>query len=355
MPPPRGLVQQVDHFLHRRQLLGRGQRLLVACSGGADSVGLLRLLHAVNGSEYWGWKLVVGHVDHQLRGRASAGDAAFVRQLAKRLGLAFVCLKVKVPRTPEGFASEAAARQSRYAALAALARRRKCAAIVVGHHAEDQAETILLKILRGCGLRGLAGMAQKTRAHGVPVVRPLLWVRRAELRAFLAEQAQKWREDASNRSPFYLRNRVRTEILPVLEGVQPRVVELLIRLAANARMAEGLLEPATQRALARAIVSKPRGAMVLNRVLLRKLPLELRRRVLRAALLACGVPADRIDFEQLLAATRHLRKGPGKKVQLVFGGGVAMWIEREAVVVGRRGEKKRRHGDAAARRHGGET
>jgi tRNA(Ile)-lysidine synthetase-like protein len=231
MPPPRGLVQRLDQLWHRRPILPRGAVVLVACSGGADSVALLRLLAAVNRSNYWGWRLVIGHVDHALRAD-SAGDAAFVAGLGVNLDLPVATVRLATPPR-----SEAAARDARYAALARIAEQHECSHIALGHHADDQVETVLLNLLRGTGLRGLGGMARRRRSGAHVVVRPLLDVQRAELRRFLQQVDQSWREDESNTAIRFLRNRVRHELLPLLESMQPRVRGSISGVATHARAA----------------------------------------------------------------------------------------------------------------------
>ena len=176
MPAPRGLVQRVDQELHRSGLLPKGAGLLVAVRGGADSVALLRLLCEINRSDYWGWKVVVGHVDHGLRGKASTADAAFVRMLAGELRVPYRGAKLRLKKG----ASEDAARQGRIGALTSMAR--GLDGIVMAHHAEDQAETVLMRMFRGTGITGLASMAAervfKSGKSGgaVAVYRSRCWV-----------------------------------------------------------------------------------------------------------------------------------------------------------------------------------
>jgi len=233
MPPPRGIVQQLDQYLHRRPLLGRGERVVVACSGGADSVALLRLLHSVNQSNYWQWKLVVAHVEHGIRGTESRADAAFVRTLATKLRLPFQMRRLELKKLHKKV-SEATARDARRKALAAMSRGDT---VVLAHHSDDQVETILMRLLRGSGLEMLAGMPEIV-VHQSPklrLVRPLLHFSRTELRDYLASIGQDWREDATNAQPDFLRNRIREELLPLLRTYQPAIGAVLGRLAAQAR------------------------------------------------------------------------------------------------------------------------
>ena len=219
----RGLVQQFDQYLHGSRLLKPKQRLLIACSGGADSIALLRLLQSVNQSNYWQWKLVVGHVNHGLRGRHSLADERFVRKTARALGLPCAVKRIRLKRHATDHVSEAAARTARLDALYNLARRHRCAAIVLAHHADDQAETVLMRILRGCGITGLGGMRPRRKMASLHLIRPVLNFERSSLRSYLRDLGQTWREDHTNAAPHYLRNRIRLELLPALETYQPAI------------------------------------------------------------------------------------------------------------------------------------
>lgn len=198
-------------------------RVLVGISGGADSVALACMLHALDDGQ--GWRLTVGHVDHGLR-PDSAEDARFVAALADELGLPF--LKRQVEVMAKGRSLEEAARDERRAALLDMARQAGAQVIALAHHADDQAETLLARLLQGTGSSGLAGM----RPWSPPFWRPLLGLRRDDLRAWLKVQGRTWREDPSNQDTGPLRNRVRHELLPLAqERINPRAVEALSRLA----------------------------------------------------------------------------------------------------------------------------
>jgi tRNA(Ile)-lysidine synthetase-like protein len=179
----------------------------VAVSGGADSVALLRLLHGRGGLS-----LHVVHLDHQARGEASAADAEFVRGLAGELGVpCTVAIRSEVERTLGTVLPNASARYR--AARLELFRRvvddQKLTGVILAHHADDQAETVLHRLIRGSGPNGLAGMSGRAQVDGILLLRPLLGTRRAQLRDYLGSIGQTWREDASNASDDYLRNRLR--------------------------------------------------------------------------------------------------------------------------------------------------
>jgi tRNA(Ile)-lysidine synthase len=215
-PQPPG-VKAVGHGLP-----GPGS-LLVGVSGGADSVALACMLHALAAGR--GWRLTLGHVDHGLR-PDSAEDAHFVAGLAEELGLPFLERRVQVKAN--GRSLEEAAREERRAALMDMARQAGVDVIALAHHADDQAETLLARLLQGTGATGLAGM----RFWNPPFWRPLLELRRNDLRDWLKARGRTWREDPSNQDTGPLRNRVRHELLPLAEDlVNPRAVEALGRLA----------------------------------------------------------------------------------------------------------------------------
>ena len=241
--PSRNKKTLTRHFLHQLTRFGLerpGALLLIACSGGADSVSLLRL--SAEAAQRKGFDLVVGHVHHGLRGRESDRDAAFVEDLCRRLSLRCHVSRVDV----KAFAAfhhlglEAAGRVCRYRALTNLARRAGAQAILTAHTLEDQAETVLLNLLRGSGTLGLCGIWEKTVFPGgrIPVIRPLLNVSRYTLRDYLRLLPQRYREDSSNCSTAFLRNWVRRHALPFLKRRSPSLDRHLARLSAILREEE---------------------------------------------------------------------------------------------------------------------
>jgi len=268
---------------------------VVAVSGGADSVALLCALHdAVPGL---GVSLAVAHLNHCIRGRASDRDAEFVRKLAARLDIPFVCGKVDVPRLARrtGLSMEMAARQARYSFLVKAARRLKAKVIVTAHTADDQAETVLLKLARGAGPRGLAGIPREITVSGIRVVRPLLDTRRREIERFLRVRKQDWREDRTNVNTEYLRNRVRHEVIPFLEKkLNPDIRQALVRTADVLRREDEWLEETAGRILEKCRVD---SGSALDISMLKKNPVAARRRVVRQWLSASGIPAETIDYD----------------------------------------------------------
>jgi len=216
-----------------------GQRIGVAVSGGADSVALLHLLLEIR--ERLGIVLFVVHFNHQLRGKASRADETFVTRLAEEYGLPFFVGREDIgARSKREKANlEDTARRARYNYFNTLSAEEHLDRIAVAHTAEDQAETVLAHILRGTGLTGLGGIHPES---GV-IFRPLLGFRRAELREYLRERQQRWREDATNRDTKRMRARIRHKLLPLLEKqFSSAAVEHLCQLANFARVDNGYLE-----------------------------------------------------------------------------------------------------------------
>ena len=220
--------------------------LVMAVSGGADSVALAVALHRLVAGGQLTLRLVVGHINHGLRGAASDGDEVFVKRLAAQLGLPVICRRVDVA----GYAGsrrlsiETAGRVLRLEALARMAQAEHCQAIATGHQADDQAETVTHRLLRGTALRGLCGIRPMTVMNGRRFIRPLLDVRRADIEAYLRDQGRPWREDASNVSAAFTRNRIRHRLLPALQRQTPDTADRLIRLAAACREAQHRIENA---------------------------------------------------------------------------------------------------------------
>lgn len=235
--------------------------VLLAVSGGADSVALLRAMQAL--SPPGPGRLVVGHFNHQLRGQESEADQQFVVELCQKLQVE--CL-VGVP--PEGSGNdprEATTRALRYAFLEATAARLGARYVVTAHTADDQVETILHRIVRGTGVAGLAGM-ERTRPLGpATLIRPLLGFRRAELREYLEQLGQAYRSDASNAERRFTRNRLRHELLPMLAAeFNPAVDEALLRLGQLAGEAQAVLARLVRQLQAEAVETRPPHGIVLH-------------------------------------------------------------------------------------------
>ncbi|MHB1021762.1 MAG: tRNA lysidine(34) synthetase TilS [Acidobacteriaceae bacterium] len=319
-------------LLLNTSLFRPGDRVGVAVSGGADSVALLLAMHAANRAERnaLGVGLSVVHVHHGIRGTGADADEAFVLALAEKLDLPLHLHHADVPAraAAERETLEEAARHVRYGYFRQLIQRGELDTIATAHTLDDQAETVLMKLLRGAWTEGLSGIHPVVRipaeagGRAGKIVRPLLAVRRAEIEAYLKAQAQGWCEDATNLDVTYTRNRVRHELLPLLRGYNPNLDALLAHMAELARDEEAhwqmelarllpqvLLPGKPVRGGGRAVSTHPEQASVaIELERLRAMGPALRRRVLRAAaerlgcqlsfehtarlLALCGLPGD---------------------------------------------------------------
>ena len=311
-----------------RRSLRAGMRMAVAVSGGADSVGLLRVLAGV--APEIGLVLSVAHVHHGIRGAAAEEDAVFVRALAERLGLPFFLERVDTPAVAlaEKQSLEEAARHLRYAWFRELLAQGRADAVATAHTLDDQAETVLHRLVRGAWTEGLGGIHPVIACAGGVILRPFLETRREEIVAWLRGLGQAWREDATNADTTFTRNRIRHELLPQLAGFNPRIAEQLAHMATIARDEESWWEAELARLLpalvlpgravrggGRAVSTHPdEGSVGMELERLRALAPAVRRRVLRAAARQLGCA---LNFEQTenLMETVAAREG-SKKQQL---------------------------------------
>ncbi len=307
-----------------------GQRVLVAVSGGVDSTVLLHALHASAGE--LDLDLRVGHVDHGLRGEASRADAEAVRSLGERLGLPVYVEPVdpQALRAPGPSRSrpslQEAARTLRYAALRGLARRHGAGHVATAHTLDDQAETVLLRLLRGCGPAGLGGIPERS-PDGV-VVRPLLGVSRRAVEQHARRERLPWREDPSNGDVRYARGRLRRGGLPALcEALNPRWLRAVADLAEAQRRDAEWIEPIEAREAER-FVREEATALALARRGWEGLPAGLARRLARRALRAAGGSRDvsRMHLERVVGFLCRGRTGS----RLELPGGLELACERDA-------------------------
>ncbi len=274
------LSSKVIRTLERYRMVRPGDSVLVALSGGADSVALTALLYELR--HPLGISIFLAHLNHGLRAEADE-DEDFCRSFSERLSLPFVSSRVDVGanarRNKRSLEDEG--RRARYEFLEARAKELGATRIAVGHTLDDQAETFLLRLLRGSGGRGLSAIHPVKNGR---IIRPLIDVRRAEIEAYLDERGLRFREDRSNADPRFLRNRIRHEELPRLTAAyNPRLAESLARTASVLRDEEAWMEAETDAAFA-AIGSTSKNEVRLERPLLGAYPVALKRRLVRAAI-----------------------------------------------------------------------
>lgn len=286
------LHARLHQILRQRQLLPKHSRVLVAVSGGQDSLCGAKLL--LDLQPKWQWQLAIAHCDH--RWHLDRGIAAHVQQVAQSWALPFY-----LQTAPEMTSSEAAARQWRYLALVDMASKHGYQDVVTGHTKSDRAETLLYNLMRGAGADGLSSLVWKRPlATGIQLVRPLLEVTRSETFQFCCEQNLPIWEDPYNQDLKYARNRIRQELIPYLEkNFNPKVEKALAQTSELLRADVEYLEYAAYQLLQQAMESEtpPR----LNRLVLQQAPLALQRRVIRQFLEDVQQAAP--SFEQIEAIT----------------------------------------------------
>ena len=318
------IAERVHAAIRQHGLLGRGSRVLVGFSGGADSTALLHLLCAL--APRLGLTLVIAHLHHGIRGRAADEDARWARKIGRKLGLRTIVGRADVPALARraSISIEMAARQARNAFFLSAARRARCSAVALAHTADDQAETVLMRLARGAGLEGLRGIARSSAIEGLRRVRPLRDVRRVDLETWLRRSGIAWREDETNRDVSILRNRVRHQILPLLEAeLNPRVREALCRAADLLEGDNALLNTLAETRFAQAArggeLDVAAGADDAGLDLESEGGRALWRRVIRKWLTAAGAPAGALEFEpveRVLGLLRCAGRGKGMAVSL---------------------------------------
>jgi tRNA(Ile)-lysidine synthase len=312
------LHREVSRFLARHRV-PRSAPLLVAVSGGADSVALAHVLLAL------GQRLGIAHVHHGLRGPEADADLEFVRTLASAAGVPFHPARVDARRR-DGRSPEARARELRYEALRRLCRELGYSRIVTAHTEDDQAETLLLRAVRGSGPIGLGSIAPETSE----LLRPLLRARHQDLVSYLSSRGLRWREDATNRDLSVPRNRLRADVLPVLEQLHPGSTRKLAELADAARELGEWVDRTLEAPLAGATEAAD-GGLWIDRARLVALPAGLRLRALASLLESAGL-GGRVTRRHLERLDRFLADAPAGKVlslphdRALFADRAQLWL-----------------------------
>lgn len=320
------VVRCVHAFLASSSLLHPGDTLLVGVSGGADSVCLLHTLLQV--APLFDVRLRAAHLDHGLRGDEGEADASFVHDLCQRWRVPCTTGKSDITGLlrdhPDITSVEHAAREVRYGFFADVARQVGATAVAVGHTADDQVETVFLHVLRGSGTHGLGGMrpesAWKSRLSGksLSVCRPLLEVRREDTRAYCRGNCVEFREDLTNFSSAFLRNRLRLDVMPTLREINPQVDRAILRLSKVAQQ-EDMFWQAKVDALWPRVAVAGETEVHLRRGELGQLSLSLQQRLIIAAISHIQGDATGIEFDHIAAALSLMTKGSGKRRMLPRG------------------------------------
>ena len=318
------MIQAARKYIQRHRLLQPGDRIGVAVSGGADSLALFHVLLDLR-SEL-GIVLSLAHFNHQIRGAESDADESFVARLAEEHKLDFHFSRGDAPAcaAEEKVSLETAARDLRYAFFRELISAGKVNKIALAHTMDDQAETVLMRLLRGAGTRGLAGIYPQRAEDDAIFIRPLLESRRADIEAFLLARKQPWRVDATNSDTAHTRNKLRHELLPRLHEFNPAIVETLSRSAQVARAEEDYWQSEVERLLpllilpgkatrggGRSVETASAKSFALDLQALAKQPLALQRRLVRAAAQSLNLELDMEHVETILNVARGELKAAG--------------------------------------------
>ncbi|WP_128896582.1 tRNA lysidine(34) synthetase TilS [Longirhabdus pacifica] len=296
------VVQTVKQTIQQHHMLDQGDCVVVAVSGGPDSVALLHLL--LNISKHTHWRIVVAHVNHQFRGEEADKEAAFVKHLAQDWGLVSEIAAIDVPAYIEKTKknTQEAARECRYQFLVETAIKHGATAIALAHHADDQAETVLMRFIRGSGTQGMSGMPFiRPHQDKVHIIRPLLNLSKQTLMAYLHDHTLSYCQDSSNLSSKYLRNKIRNELMPILETYNPQMSTTMNRLANVVAADEDYMMQEAKRTM-KDMVSLQEDVIVFARNSFKAHHIALQRRMIKL-ILNCldhsNVEHDFIKMEQM--------------------------------------------------------
>lgn len=283
-------IDEIRKTIVRYNLVSRNHTVLIGVSGGPDSVALLYALKALQ--KEFKIKLHIAHLDHMLR-KDSQKDSEFVGKLAGKLKLPVTIGRINVNKSKKKGSTEEAARNARFRFLCGLAYKIKADRIALGHNLDDQAETVLMRLLRGTGLYGLSGILPKRKIYGFTVIRPLIETRRKDIRLFLRKRNVIPRHDPSNKQNLYFRNRIRNKLLPLLKkNYNTNIKEVLSNFAQSSGYDYDYLRISAERAMKRL------GEKISLTKFLRMHP-AAQRMVLRLKILQVKGDLRKIDFAHI--------------------------------------------------------
>ncbi len=300
----KNLFNQFKKYIADNDLIGAGDKVVVACSGGPDSLALLYLLKEL--SKELRLELIVAHFNHKLRGREADADEKFVEKLASKLNLKFVSAAAKAK-----IISEDQARELRYKFLQKVREEERAKVIAVAHNSDDLAETVLMNIIRGAGIRGLYSL----RAKRGYIVRPLLFAEKKVLVSYLSENKIGYRTDESNNSLVYTRNIMRHIILPEIKKINPRALSAIARTSALAAQADEYIVVSSKAILGR-ISENINGNLIINRKEFVALSPAVQSEIIRIIARQFGLDKD-LAFSDVEEVLLLAEKNVGKKFKIV--------------------------------------
>jgi tRNA(Ile)-lysidine synthetase-like protein len=334
------VLESTRRTIQKFQLIAPDSILIVGVSGGADSLALMHILYTLQTT--FRCQIHVATLDHGLRGEQGAADAEYVRKMAESLGILVTVGRAAVGELAanQRIGIEAAARIARYDFLASVARRMGSDRVAVAHHAGDQAETVLMHLLRGAGLAGLGGMSPQSPMPNHPdltLIRPLLWNTRAEIDTYCTAHGLEAREDATNTDVSLLRNNIRLNILPSLEQLNPHFQQVLGQLADIARVEDDFAQKQLEFWASSPDVQKQSRRIVIKRAAFRAAHPALQRRLIAWAARQVKPELEDLDYQHIVNAVELAIAGKqGGRVLLTDG--LQVRVDYEALMVERQNE-----------------
>ncbi|MBU1042826.1 MAG: tRNA lysidine(34) synthetase TilS [Candidatus Omnitrophica bacterium] len=293
------IIEKIKSTIIANKLFKPKERVLVCVSGGPDSVFLLDILTRLK--ELYALRISVAHLNHCLRGQESDADEVFVSQLADGYGMSFFRARVDVAKLAKQkkISIEQAARFARYNFFSNICQTQKIKKIVLAHTKDDQVETILMRILRGTGIKGLGGIKFLSELDNMLLVRPLLDIEKQQILSYLKKNKLKFRVDSSNQEKNYFRNKVRLDVLPLLEQLSPGLKDNIVRIADNAQKTENFIQAKLNPIYQRIIFSIKNNEIIIYRQKFLKLMPIIRSEIIRKAIFSLSGDINGIDYKHI--------------------------------------------------------
>ncbi|MFC1666804.1 tRNA lysidine(34) synthetase TilS [Candidatus Omnitrophota bacterium] len=309
------LIDKVKVTIKKYNILQKHDRILVGLSGGPDSVTLLYVLFALT-KEYL-LNVHVAHLNHKIRGGESASDRRFCEEFAKKLNLDIVCEEIDVTKIAKekNISLEEAARFERYGFFKRTADAKKIKKVAVGHTRDDQAETVLMRAIRGSGMLGLGGISPIKDIRGLTIIRPLIEISRQEIEDFVRDNDLQFKHDSSNDKVIFTRNRIRHELIPYLQkNFNPNIKEILSNTAENLRLENEFLEKFARRKFRSMAKKNKSGGIIIDIKKFKTQSEAIRKRVLRSALEEVKGNLRRFTYQHWKEMESLIDKRPGNSI-----------------------------------------
>lgn len=325
-------LKRVNDTIKQNDMLHKGDRVLAAVSGGPDSVCLLRALLVLRGD--YKLKIVVGNVDHGIRGKVSEMDSVFVKELAKKYGLRFVHKKINVKNRKKKISTEECAREKRYLFLMESAARCNCNVIATGHTMDDQAETVIMRVISGTSLAGITGIPPVRFEGTKKIIRPLIRLERRDIIDFIGETGLRYVKDHTNLDTRILRNAIRLKVLPFLERYNPRLKRSLANLADTVREDFLLLNSIKGKMLSKVLLNRrSQNSIKLEKMISQ--PVSLQKEVFKELFKRSGGNIKKLTYRHWLD-TAYFLKSAAKGCSLDLPGNVRIIKKKDEIIFSKR-------------------